>query len=188
MSEYIRKPDGVFLDEKTGKLWEHRGNSKLIFWSRQMLDDLRKYYPNTPNSELAEIFNVSLRTVIRKAVELGLKKDPEYLSGIWKQYLPVANAVSKSKGYPGSIQKGQHLNPAGEVKPGHLPSKEMRAKQGAATHRWALRHPDKVMERARKVSIWAASNPEAVKEKTRKASETKRRRAEERENIKREAV
>ena len=175
MTKYIRKQDGVFFDPKAGRMVEHHGYSKRIFWSRQMLDDLRRDYPYTLNEDLAGYFGVSARTIIRKARELGLEKDPEWLSEIWNERRLLARVKAKRLGNPGCFKKGQHANPATEFKPGHQMTEEEKVKQSAGMRRWALHHPSKVREKARKVSMWAASNPDLVKERNRKVSETKRK-------------
>ena len=74
---YTRKPDGVFYDAKRGRLMEHRGYAKSIYWSKDMLDLLKREYPTTFNYEMAELLAMSQRTMQRKAKELGLKKDEE---------------------------------------------------------------------------------------------------------------
>jgi len=82
-----------------------------------MLDYLKANYATTLNEELGGCLGVSLRTVIRKARELGLSKDKEWLRKIWDERRMIAHIVSKTKGYPGSFQKGQHVSPATEFKP-----------------------------------------------------------------------
>lgn len=57
----------------------HYRRSKSINWSNDMLFTLRKYYPNTASDEVAAMLGVSLRTCQRKAVELGITKDPAWI-------------------------------------------------------------------------------------------------------------
>jgi DNA-binding Lrp family transcriptional regulator len=45
-----------------------------------MLSELKRYFPNSPNREVAELLGVSERTMIRKARELGLVKEKKYIS------------------------------------------------------------------------------------------------------------
>ena len=49
-----------------------------------MISDLKRYYPNTSNQELVELFGVSERTIVRKARELGLSKSKEHVSKVNK--------------------------------------------------------------------------------------------------------
>ena len=57
----------------------------LLYWTPNMLSVMHRYYPNTPNRELAEMLGIHEMTVIVKAKELGLSKHPEYLSALGKK-------------------------------------------------------------------------------------------------------
>ena len=107
--EYARNrkvPDGCFFHEAKGRLVEHKGCSTRILWSGNMLSLLKRYYPTTRNEELAELVGVSPRTLTRKARELGLVKDPDWLKGVYNYNRRDAQAASKRKGYPGSFKSG----------------------------------------------------------------------------------
>jgi len=41
---------------------------------------LSAYYANTPNKELSQMLGISVGMVMRYAYQMGLKKDPKYLS------------------------------------------------------------------------------------------------------------
>ena len=41
---------------------------------------LSAYYANTPNKELSQILGISVGMVMRYAYQMGLRKDPKYLS------------------------------------------------------------------------------------------------------------
>jgi len=111
-----KKPDGIFLDRGTGRVYEHRGYSKRIYWSRQIVDDLKAMYPTTLNEDMAHIVGVSVRTMIRKARELGLRKDAEWLLGVWNERRMVAHCVNKVHGNSGMFKKGCHASPSTEFK------------------------------------------------------------------------
>lgn len=137
-----KKPDGVFLDRITGRLLEHNGFSKRIYWSRQMLDDLRSMYATTLNAELAHILGVSTRTVIRKARELGLEKDMEWLRGVYRENVRVAHCLNKVRGNSGMFKKGVRSSPDTEFKPGNYKplTYEQEAKRRESLKRaWCLR-------------------------------------------------
>lgn len=53
-----------------------------IYWSSNMVSELKRYYPTTKNSELVDYFGVSERTLTRKARELGLVKSKQHISEI----------------------------------------------------------------------------------------------------------
>lgn len=106
-----------------------------------MLDYLRRYFPNTTNDELAGCIGVSKTTLIRKARELGLEKDPKWLSSIQRVNIRLANSVNKRKGNPGRFKKGEHAYPDGEFKPGVSQSEEIKRKQIAGIKKWYRLHP-----------------------------------------------
>lgn len=56
-----------------------------IYWSGNMLSELKRYYPTTKNSELADYFGVSQRTINRKAAELGLNKSKQFIADVSKE-------------------------------------------------------------------------------------------------------
>lgn len=74
---YQKKKDGLYYNSGKGKIMEHKGYATSIHWTPQMIADLRRWFPTTLNEELAGILGVSQRTMIRKARELGLQKNPE---------------------------------------------------------------------------------------------------------------
>ena len=51
-----------------------------IYWSGNMISELKRYFPVSSNKEVAELLGVSERTMIRKARELGIVKDKQYIS------------------------------------------------------------------------------------------------------------
>lgn len=108
--EYYRKnlkvEDGTFYHKSYGRIMVHNGCSTRIFWSPSMISYLQKYFPTTKNKELAEELGVSPRTMIRKARELHLYKNSEWLQGVWNEHRLIAQSESKRKGYPGSFKPG----------------------------------------------------------------------------------
>lgn len=55
-----------------------------IYWSGNMVSELKRYYPTTKNAELADYFGVSQRTINRKAAELGLTKSKQFIADVSK--------------------------------------------------------------------------------------------------------
>lgn len=107
--EYVQKkkvPDGQYLHKSKGILVEHNGYSTRILWSENMLSLLKRYFPTTRNEEVAELIGVSPRTVIRKAREIGLEKDPTWLKNVYNFNRMAAMAESKRKGRPGTFKPG----------------------------------------------------------------------------------
>lgn len=161
---YVRKKDGVFMDLRTGKMYEHRGYARRIFWNKQMLDDLKRMFPTTLNEEVAGALGVSLRTMIRKARELGLQKDPVWLAGIWNQRRKWAHMESRRRGYPGRFIKGRRANPDGEFKAGHKETQKQKEKRRKALQLWYRTHPSEASEKARKA--WETRRRNMEKEGT----------------------
>jgi Zn-dependent peptidase ImmA (M78 family) len=73
-----------------------------------MLSELKRYYPTTKNAELADYFGVSQRTINRKAAELGLTKNKQFIANVATEngYL----ALIKQKQY-GTHRKLEGLRP-----------------------------------------------------------------------------
>lgn len=147
---YKRKPDRIYLDPKTGRTMQHEGYATRIHWSTAMLDYLRRHFPTTTNEEMAGCIGVSPRTLVRKARELGLEKDPAWLSQIWNERRLMAQCVASRKGNPGCFKKGERRNPDGEFKPGHRLTPEQEQKRSESMRRWYRNHPDEVRQKAAK--------------------------------------
>ena len=103
---YKKKTPHIRYDANKGLLYKTVGRSTSIFWTPNMISILVKQYPCTTNEEIAGILGISPRTVVRKARELGLEKDHEWLIGIWNERRMIAHVESKRKGYPGTFKKG----------------------------------------------------------------------------------
>lgn len=106
---YIRKKDGLYRRESDGRIMLHDRYSTSIFWSPQMISDLKRYFPTCTNDECAGILGVSPRTVIRKARQLGISKDPDWLRQIYEERRLMAHIASKKAGYPGTFKKGNMI-------------------------------------------------------------------------------
>lgn len=142
--------DGILYDLETGRAWEHKGYSKRIYWSDSMLRMLRDEYPVTKNEVLAGCLGVSVRTMVRKARELGIEKDRSWLSGMWDDHRRMAQMMSRAMGYPGKFEKGRHAYPDGEFKAGHRESDETKERRRRALRRYIEAHGSELRERGRK--------------------------------------
>jgi hypothetical protein len=72
---------GVRYNPDKGRMM--KGNT--IHFNAAELSDLKRFYANTSNEELAGIFGVSARTVYRRAKELGLRKSDEFMRKAGKE-------------------------------------------------------------------------------------------------------
>ena len=75
--EYYRRrhpvtPARAFYHQSMGRIVVRDHYDTRIFWSHQMLQFLRQNYATMLNDELAEWLGVSVRTMIRKARQIGL--------------------------------------------------------------------------------------------------------------------
>ena len=123
---------------KMGLKKDHYG----IVWTDEQLKLLRTYFPTMFNRPLAKWIGVSLRTMIRKARELGLEKKPGFLDDRRKDIQTLAKDGMKrsNKIVKTRFKKGVRNNPAGEFKPGHVESQETKARRSAALkHAWKVR-------------------------------------------------
>ena len=82
-----------------------------LYWSRQMEDDLTRLFPVTRNEDLVEHFGMSMRTISRKAAQLGLRKHPDYIHHMSRSNLKKARLATLLHHNSGCIRKGQHLSP-----------------------------------------------------------------------------
>ena len=153
-----RTPYGTRYHPAYGRIMTHEGYATRIFWNTAMLDYLRRHYPTTLNEELAGCLGVSLRTLVRKARELGLVKDPAWLTAVWNERLYLANAAYRRKGNPGGFKKGVRSNPDGEFKPGHKESPEAKKKRIKRLRRWYMTHPTKARAKALKAAETRRAN------------------------------
>lgn len=148
---YQRKKDGLYHDPKTGRTMQHEGYATRIHWSAAMLDYLRRHFPTTLNEELAGCIGVSPRTLVRKARELGLEKDPQWLSQIYEERRRMAHCAANRKGNPGCFKKGERRNPDGEFKPGHRLTPEQEQKRSESMRRWYRLHPAEARQKTAKM-------------------------------------
>lgn len=156
-SKTHKVPDGIRLNPKTGMFIVHQGLAHSIYWNKQMLDNLKRFFPTTKNDDLVDILGVSKRTLIRKARELGIEKDPEWQHTNTMRALKIAQVLNWSRDYPNRPPKGYHFNPEGEFKKGHTQSKEI------------------VEKRTESLRLYYKNNPFEAKKRGKKISETKKR-------------
>ena len=154
-------PDGIRHDS-SGRLIEHKGLSRTIYWNKRMLDDLKRLYATTKNEDLADILDVSMRTVIRKARELGLQKDTEWQHGNTMHHLKMMQLENKIHGIKSSFLKGVRHSPDTEFKPGHQETQEVKSKRIASLKEWYRKHPFAAKEKGLKASQTRRSNKNKI--------------------------
>lgn len=100
-------------------------------WTDEKIEILREKYHNTRNDDLISLLGLSMRTIQRKAKEIGVEKDPEYIRKIAMDGLREIDYLrlcGKKMGPP----KGLRCNPKGEFKKGHKEDVYTRATRIAA--------------------------------------------------------
>ena len=112
-----------------------KNGNKLIEWTPQKLKLLTDFFPIMFNDALAKWLGISVRTLTRKARELGLKKREDFYElkrDVWveRQREGLRRVECATR-----IKKGQHLSPATEFKKGHKLSSNSLAKMSASIRR-----------------------------------------------------
>lgn len=106
----------MYHDER-GRLLEHKGGGTRLHWSGYMVEKLKRLYPTTKNDDLAIEFDMSVRTIVRKARELGLEKDREWMLEQKRQNCRLMRVINLCHGgNSGQFKKGQHASPNTEFK------------------------------------------------------------------------
>lgn len=95
-ASYDKYHPQVYMGDE-GRLLKRSQGHPCIFWNGNMISDLKRYYPNTSNQELVELFGVSERTIVRKARELGLSKSKEHVSKVNKGKSVLAHIVKRKR-------------------------------------------------------------------------------------------
>lgn len=72
--EYALAKDKAFLRRLKGDV-----ATKMPRWTKEELEQLRELYPTRPNLDVAKALGRSVKSVVSKAHNLGLKKNPERL-------------------------------------------------------------------------------------------------------------
>jgi len=87
-------------------------------WSKKDIETLQEIFPVTSNQKCAEIFNVSVRTIVRKARELGIEKHPDH-----RVLYDFREFGRRGSLHPNSIRSrirpGERRSPGTEFKPGN---------------------------------------------------------------------
>lgn len=129
MSKNRKKEDGIFYDFATGRCWEHNGKSKRLLWTESMVRELRAKFPVMHSEELAGMLQMCKRTLERKAKELGIKKNPQWLAKNMEESRRIARSCTRRGLNPGCYKSG-HVPTHGFQK-GRVFSKEIEEKRVA---------------------------------------------------------
>ena len=158
LRDFYRNSDGSLsswckeCQKKNKRNWYQKTRKVPDGIRHDLLDDLKRLYATTKNEDLVDILGVSHRTVIRKARELGLQKDPEWQHGNTMRHLKMMQLENKLYGIKSPFKKGMHYSPDTEFKPGHQESPEVKTRRIASVKEWYRKHPFAAKERGAKAS------------------------------------
>lgn len=137
-AELCLSKDKAFMRRATGGVEK----TTMPRWSQDELIKLKDLYPRTSNLEIAQVLGRSVKSVVSKAHNLGLKKDKARLQQMGRQNVRLryeresgagqggtgqagSNQASPNQASPnqfGPNQSGPGQNGAGEVSPGESSS------------------------------------------------------------------
>lgn len=106
-----------------------KNGNKLIEWTPEKLKTLTDFFPIMFNDALAKWLGVSIRTLTRKARELGLKKRDDFYQLKRDVWVERQREALKKVECATRFKKGHHASPATEFKKGQKLSPEMIAKR-----------------------------------------------------------
>lgn len=110
--------DKAFLRRQTGG----KATTRMPRWQPSELEQLRRLYPQSSNLEIAKLLNRSVKSIVSKAHNLGLKKDPSRLKEMGRQNVGLRYsraAVQKAKA-TGEIPSPERA-PEAELEPSAAP-------------------------------------------------------------------
>lgn len=103
MAKYVKRTARVFLGSD-GRSKESKGGFKVsLYWNPTMIKTLDQKFSDTENKELAIELGVSPRTLVRKARERGLEKDPVWLAAKWEENRKLAHFANRIKPNAGQM-------------------------------------------------------------------------------------
>jgi len=133
LSEYGPSPDPRALAERLGvTLASLRDRASMLGAasrrSRGWLppgwtaERLAAEYPSRGNAGLASELGVSVRTLCRRAAELGLRKDAAFMERAQRRAAAAGRAADRAHGNAGWFRPGERANPSGEFRRGNVPA------------------------------------------------------------------
>ena len=128
--EYARnrkKPDGLFLNSQ-GQRVEHKGCSVRLHWTDDQIRTFKRDFPFMLNEDLAYKYECSIRTIVRRAREMGLEKDKAWLDKVWNERRLMAQRANKfailHQDFTPLIEGGKPYRFTSENHPSRTASKE----------------------------------------------------------------
>lgn len=130
-----------------------KNGNKIIEWTPEKLKQLTDFFPIMFNDALAKWLGISVKTLTRKARELGLQKREDFRElkrDVWTQR--QRDGLRKVE-CSTRIKKGQRLSPATEFKKGSRMSPESIAKRTETWKRTKKRKEKEMLEQKLKAQV-----------------------------------
>lgn len=125
-----------------------KNGNKLIEWTPRMLKLLNDFYPTMFNDALAKWLGVSIRTMTRKARELGLKKREDFHELKKDAIRQKQSEALKKVECATRFKKGHHASPATEFKKGQKMSPDILAKKAETIRK------NNAKKKKQSLSVW----------------------------------
>lgn len=111
--------DKAFLRRQTGG----KATTRMPRWQASELEQLRRLYPQSSNLDIAKLLNRSVKSIVSKAHNLGLKKDPSRLKEMGRQnvglrYSRAAMQKAKAAGEDPAQEGAPESDAAPQAEPG----------------------------------------------------------------------
>ncbi|MDP6850610.1 MAG: hypothetical protein QGH51_09865 [Planctomycetota bacterium] len=86
-SDIVEKANELCLAKDKGfsRRGSGNGSTPMPRWSQAEIERLRELYPITPNLQIAQDLNRSVKSIVSKAHDLNLKKSPERLQAMGRE-------------------------------------------------------------------------------------------------------
>lgn len=141
------------------KLFDMRIIKKVkgVEWTPEMLKLLRDFFPIMFNDCLAKWLGVSVRTLVRKARELGLQKVPDFYErkrdAIRERLMEGREKYGWGNGVNTRFKKGDPRICGKQFEKGHMPTEQTRAKMSEAMRKMWARRKQQELEQKLKAQI-----------------------------------
>lgn len=146
--EYARNrkvPDGLRMNAE-GRVVEKKGASSRLYWPPMKVQDFKREFPYNTNEDLAIDFECSVRTIVRRARELGLEKDPEWLTHKWNKNRRMAHFMNKLESTPkADLTNFLEAGKQHRFQPGHEPHGTPEERSERMKRAWQTRRRNKIL-------------------------------------------
>ena len=101
-AEYALSKDKAFIRKLNGE-----ASTRMPRWGPEELDLLRREYPTSSNLVIAKELGRSVKSVVSKAHNLGLKKSPERLRAMGRENVSLRYQEEEENDPPANVNRGK---------------------------------------------------------------------------------